>query len=1050
MSDDAGHPEAEFGLLGPLTVAVDGTPITVGAAKMRIVLASLLLRRGEVVSVDTLVERLWNGDPPAGARNAVQTYIRRLRTLLGAAGRLIVTSATGYSIDVPATAIDIHRFRGHMEQARAAAAAEHTEVEDRELRAALALWRGAPLPDVPSESLHRDEVPLLLEERFQALESRVDVDLRLDRHADLIAELHALTSEYPLRERLWHQLMLALYRCHRTAEALTAFRTVSTLLRDELGVDPGTELTDLHKRILTGDTALHDLRKPPTDGWVVACQLPPEVINFVGRDDLVERIATVVAPPAPTRNGLPIVVLSGPPGVGKTELAVHVAHRLRSQFPDGQLFVNLRGFSLDASVRAEETLGGFLRALGVPAERIPLPPDERGALFRSMMTGRRVLLVLDNASSPDQVRPLLPGSAECAVIVTSRDSLFGLSAVNGADRVPVDPVTGAEAEALLGTIIGADRADAEPTAVAELATACGFLPLALRIAASNLVAMPGQSVAEHVRELRSDDRLAAFAIDGDDQASVRVAFDLSYRALQPELARLFRLLSLAPGPDFDRYAVASIAGVGVAQARRMLASLATANLVMHHGADRYGFHDLIRDYAASQARRDSPESRVAATRRLMDYLLCTADAASRMLYSDFPRLPMPDLPSGVACPTWPTPLDALRWLDTEVMNLVATVRDAGVQDSGAPVWLLADSLLGYFVRQRQDIAWPSTLSSALAAAERAGDAVAMAALQRGLGRLHFRRNEHAQARACYLRSARLSQELGNRAGEGHDLIGLGTVAFELQDYVEAAQCFEKALPRLRTGGDREGEATSLVNLGITLTMVGRTERGRECLSYGRAIAEDLDLRNLRPRATAGLAMSRSWCGDFEHASAEFTSVLSSWTDLGYVQGQAETLRNLAEIHLETDRIHEAMTMAEQALALAEQMDAKWVAMGARVTLGEALLTLGNVEGSRRASTAAAALTAAGCGYWYPYVQLSLAACHRTTGDHVTAAALAGEVIKNQRPRLRARAHIELARTALAVGNHAEAKEHAGSARDISGTYGYRPDEQRACDILRKA
>ncbi|MGC4814771.1 BTAD domain-containing putative transcriptional regulator [Micromonospora sp. DT228] len=1050
MSNARGLPQVAFGLLGPLSVVVDGAPVIVGAAKMRIVLASLLLRRGEVVSVDMLVERLWDEQPPPGARNAVQTYIRRLRALLGAAGRVIVTSAPGYYIDVPAAAVDIDQFRRHVELARSAASAGDIEAEDQELRAGLTLWRGVPLSDVESESLSRDELPVLIEERLEAQVARFDVDLRLGRHAELIAELRGLVAEHPLREGLWHQLMLALYRSHRQAEALSVFRQVRTLLRDELGVDPSAELVELHQRMISGDPELHGHREPTNDGWVSVCQLPPEVHDFVGRSESVEQIRSVVAATGGSRTGLPLAVLTGPPGVGKTELAIHVAYQLRAEFPDGQLFVNLRGFSLDASLRTEEVLGGFLRALGVPAERVPRHPDEQGALFRSLMAGRRVLLVLDNAGSPDQVRPLLPGDAACAVIVTSRDSLIGLSAVNGARRVQINPVSRAEAEALLSRIIGADRTGAEPAAVADLATACGYLPLALRIAASNLAAMPDQRIAAHVRELRSEDRLRAFAVDGDDQASVRATFDLSYRALRPEVARLFRLLSLVPGSNFDLYAAASLAGVSPAEARRMLASLTTASLVEHLRNGRYEFHDLLRDYAGWQARQDSHEVRLAAARRLLDYFLRAADAASGLLYADFPRLPHPDTHSSPEFPNWTDPLDALAWLEAEVMNLVATVGDPLLQESGAPVWLLADSLLGYFVRQRQDIAWPDTLRRALEAAERAADPHATAALQRGMGRLHFRRNEYAEARASYQRSARLSQKLGDRAGEGRDVIGLGNVAFELQNYIEAARCYEEALPLLRESGDRDGVAIALVNLGITLIMIGRSGEGAERLDEGKKIAEDLGLRNLAPRATSGLAMLDSWCGRFEESAAGFASVLSDWSDLGYVQGQAETLRNMAEVHLESRRATEALAMAEQALGLAEQMDAKWMAMGAHVTLAEAHLRLGDAGSARRSLTAAAALTATGGGYWYPFVLVNLAACYRLAGDHETAVELALDVAENQRPRLRARAFVELALISVAIGDHAAAVRYARSALETSIRYGYRPDEDRARTVLRQA
>ncbi len=1063
VGDEDEVPEVTFDLLGPLTVTVGGAPVGVGASKLRILLASLLLRPGEVLSVDVLVDRLWGEElPPAGARNAIHTYVRRLRALLGAAAGVIVTKPSGYCVEVPSNAIDVLRFHRHLEQARAAAAAGDIEAEDRQLRAGLALWRGAPLADVDAESIQRDEVPLLVEGQLQALEQRVDVDLRRGRQAELVAELRALTAEYPLRERFSYQLMLALYRCHRQAEALNAFREVSTLLRDELGVDPGTELVQLHGRILAADPELDappvpappepapPAPAPPANGWLVACQLPPEVVDFVGRAELVADVVARCAPsPDTAPTGLPLVLLSGPPGVGKSELAIHVAYQLRAQFPDGQLFVNLRGFSRDAPIPPAEALGLFLRALGVPAARVPPRTDERAALFRSMLTGRRVLLVLDNAGSPDQVRPLLPGDPTCSVIVTSRDSLVGLTAVNGAHRVPVEPVTGPDAEALLSAIIGADRARAEPAALAELTAACGYLPLALRITASNLAAIPGQTIAQYAQELRCDERLGTLAVDGDEQASICTTFDLSYCLLKPAVAQLFRLLSLIPGHDFDRFAAASVAGVSPVEAGRMLHSLVCANLVQAHRDDRYQFHDLIRDYARLQADQEDGSTRQTASRRLLDYYLQVADAASQLLYRDFPRIPIPDPPAGLPRPDWASPLEALNWLETEAMNLTAAVSDPLLQESGAPVWLLADSLLGHFVRQRQDAAWLATFRSALTAAQRHGDPTVTAALQRGLGRLHFRSNEYHEARDWYVRSAELSRGLGDLAGEGRDQIGLAGVAFELQDYLEAARCIEAAIPLLRASGDREGVASALVNYGLTLIMIGRSDDGAAALVQGRALAEELDLHGVSPRAAAGLALMQSWRGEFERATVGFEHVRESWTAQGFLQGQAETLRNLAEIQLETGRPGQAVQLAQEALTLAEQMDSKWVAMGARVTLGEAHLLSGDTETASRHLTAAQTLTAAGSGYWYPYTQLGLAACCRIAGEHRSAAVYAQEVTGNQRPRLRARAHNELALLSIAAGDLPGAARQARWAADLSDAHGYRPEVERARGILRQ-
>ncbi|HKS99139.1 MAG TPA: BTAD domain-containing putative transcriptional regulator, partial [Rugosimonospora sp.] len=980
-------PEVAFGVLGPLIVTLDGVPVVLGAAKTRILLGSLLLRRGGVVPMDELVDRLWDNEPPAGARNAVHTYVRRLRGALGPAGRMIKTELAGYLIEAPASAVDLDRFRQHV--ARARAAAGDPAGEARELRAALALWRGQPLSDVRSDALHRNEVTHLVEERLQAVERRVDLDLAAGRSAELVAELRSLIAEYPLREHLWRQLMLALYRGNRQAEALAAFRDVSDVLREELGIGPCTELTELHQQILAGGPVPGGRQSPPADSWIPAFQLPAEVVGFVGRSDLVDRVARLLTTPGPAGTGVAMVTLSGPPGIGKTELAVHVAHQLRDRFPDGQLFVNLRGYSPNPPMRPVEALPRFLRAIGVGPERIPLDPDEQSALFRSALAQRRVLLVLDNAAGPDQVRPLLPGNATCAVIVTSRDSLHGLSAVNGAHRVPVDAVTPAEAEVLLSAILGPQRAATEPVALRELAAACGMLPLALRIAASHLAATPDQKIAAYVHQLRADDRISALSIEGDHQAAVRLAFDLSYDALKPEPARLFRVLSLVPGADFDGYAAANLAGLGPGEAQRVLGALVTANLVQPHGPGRFQFHDLIREYARGKAfSHDGVAECAAAGRRLFDFYLHSADAAGRLLYPDQPRLAKPDPGPLVRSPGWDSPREALDWLNAEAANMVAAAHEDNPGWPSVPVWLLVDALLGYVVRQRLDAVWVTVFTAAVTAAGTAGERAAEAALRRGLGRLLFQRGQYHESRDCYLDSLALCRSLHDGAGAGRNLIGLGAVAFEMQEYVESARHFEDALALLRVNGDRAGQATTLINLGTTLIIGGRLADGVARLTESGTLAAELGLRHLRSRAAANTALAHCWGGELERAAEELAWPLDWMVELGYVEGRSEALRILAEVHLGAGRTGAAVAAAGQALDLAEQVGSRWTEVGARVILSQALLADGRVDQAWGQLVAARELTVPGSGYWYPHVLLNLATCHRARGELAEAADLA--------------------------------------------------------------
>ncbi|MEO3810563.1 BTAD domain-containing putative transcriptional regulator [Sphaerisporangium sp. B11E5] len=577
---------------------MSGSPVRLQAAKVRIILASLLLRPNKSVSTDELSDRLWGEDPPKGVRSALQTYINRLRNALGPASHLIRTDSTGYRIELPAMKVDLGLFRADVAKAQEAKANGDLQSEGRALRDALSRWRGLPLADVPSPSLQIHEVPRLIEERLRVVERRIDVDLELARHTDLVGELRGLTVEHPHRERFWFQLMTVLYRSDRQAEALAAYDHIRTLLREELGIDPGHQLRGLYQQILTADQA--HITPVPVDRWRPPFQVPPDVSDFVGRAGHLDKIATLVGAGDGPRPAVPVVILSGPPGAGKTALAIHAAHRLRMAFPDGQLYLNMHGYSTRPPMTAGDALERFLRTQLSP-EMIPHDLDEKASVFRSLLADRRVLIVLDNVQSADQVRPLLPGAPTSAVFVTSRDNLLSLSALNGARRVPVGMISPHEATALLARILGPERVAAESAAIDAIAERCGYLPLALRIVAANLTALPGMSVESMVQQMRGD-RLAAMKIEGDDEAAVCQAFELSYRTLKPELARLFSLLSMVPGPHFDRYVAAGLADCQAAEAQRMLERLAATNLIYSSGSGQFRFHDLIRDYAQEQMR----------------------------------------------------------------------------------------------------------------------------------------------------------------------------------------------------------------------------------------------------------------------------------------------------------------------------------------------------------------------------------------------------------------------------------------------------------------
>lgn len=1048
MAGGEGTP-ASFGVLGALTASVAGTPVLIGAAKMRIVLASLLLQAGRPMSFEELADRLWN-DSAKGSRNATQTYVMRLRNLLGDAGSLVRTHPVGYLIDLPADAFDLSRFRRHVALAKQAGAQADLHTEGQELRAGLALWRGVPLADVPSDLLQQYEVPRLDEERLEALERRIEVDLELGRHAGLVVELQGLTTEHPLRERLWSQLMLALVRSERQAEALAAYREVSDLLRDELGVDPGEPLQRLHLQILNGDMAPAAGRQgsvtassAPADHWVVPRQVPPDVAGFVGRLLPVRQIDEITDPARQSSHAVPIVLLAGPPGAGKTALAVHTAHRLGARFPDGQLYIDLRGYSTSPPVAPLDALTRLLRAVGVQPEQIPAECDDQSALFRSVLGDRRVLVVLDNAVSPDQVRPLLPSSPNCAVLVTSRDNLNGLVAINGARRIPVGLLSEQEASDLLATLLGSDRVAADRAAADELAAACGYLPLAIRIAAANLDVLD-MDIAEYVRELRDSDRLTAMAIAGDEQAAIYLTFDLSYGVLKPELARFFRLLSLIPGPDFDKYAAANLANVPSASAARMLTRLTTANLIQLRSAGRYHFHDLINEFARTKClAEDSAGEREHALKRLFSLHLTATRIAEALAHQNNAASRAVAPSDDLELPPLSTPAEARQWLQDEAANMTALVCDTSSHSAKLPTWSLAKELNAYFQRQRLDDMWRATLTSAAAAAEERGDGPANAEMETCLARLEFNQSRHALARAHFSRASGLFNEVADKAGEARALSGVGAVTFDEGDYTSATKYFRQATALFEKAADTAGLVTALHNLGTALMTTGRTSEGLDQFAAARKLTTTPDLKPMDARLVASIALTELWRGRLPSSLAYYEAALATMQEFGYPQYASEILRSIAEVHLEAGRLGQADSVGRQALESAEEVKSPWLITGSNAVLGHIALRMDHLEQAFEHLSIAQERTTDRVRHWRAPVARGLAECHRRRGDLAAAADLLSHGLTDQRPRERGRAHHELAKILKSRGDLSAAVREAGLAAESGRAHGYHLDTARA-------
>jgi DNA-binding SARP family transcriptional activator len=891
--------DMRYGILGPVEAWDGERRLPIGGPQQRALLAVLVLNANRVVSTDRLVEMLWGDDPPASARSLLQGCVAGLRRALGP--EQLLTHAPGYLLRVTPGQLDLVRF----EQLVAEAEASRTDPERAAelLREALALWRGPALSGVTAKGL-RPEAVALEERRLAALEDRIDADVRLGHHASLVGELQELLQSHPLRERLWGQLMQALAGAGRPAEAHAVYQRLRETLIDQLGVEPAASLQQLYSGIL----ASTDQQAAPPQP--VPAQLPASPAGFTGRVADVKRLDELLTH---DRAGIAIGVIAGQAGVGKTALAVHWGHRVRDRFPDGQLYLDLRGYAAEPPVRPVEALAAFLAALGVPSDQIPVELEPAAALYRTRLADQRVLVLLDNAASAEQVRPLLPGAGVSLVLVTSRDRLGGLIARDGAVHFGLDVLDPAEAQELLGRLLGTERVEAEPAAAARLARLCGHLPLALRIAAANLTIHPHRRIADQVTEVAGD-RLAALAIDGDPQTAVRAAFDHSYSILEPDARRMFRLLGLVPGPEVTAGSAAALAGTEVEPAARLLDRLASAHLLGQPAPGRYRLHDLLRQYAAEWARREEPEVRVAAAGRLADWYLSRVDAAAKVLSPEKVRLRLSPPPG----PAFADHAAALAWLDAERANLLAAIRHAAKHGPWPLAWSLADALRGYFGRRMITVDWLTAAGHALAAAEAAGDVPGQATAQLSLADAYNRRSEYERAIVHYDHALHLFRRTDWPAGEASVLCNSGGVYLELGELERAAEQTSQALTLLRHAGMDASVAVCLGNLACVYAGLGQLDLAAGYATDALAVYRELGSAWGQATSLGYLGDIRRNQGRLDEALDLLDQALALHRDAGNRGGESDVLRAIAATHADAGRVAEAGVAAQSALVLARE------------------------------------------------------------------------------------------------------------------------------------
>jgi DNA-binding SARP family transcriptional activator/tetratricopeptide (TPR) repeat protein len=925
----------DFGLLGPLLVRDGARPVVVSAPRQRVLLATLLLSAGRVVSADALAEMLWDGRPPAGGRGALHSAIQRLRSTLGPLGAgLIVTRPPGYVLQLGDGGFDVRQFAVLAARGQAAAEAGAWPAAAGLLRQALGLWRGEALADVPSPRLHGREVPPLEDQRLAVLGARIDADLRLGRPGEVVAELRQLVAAHPLREHFHAQLMLSLYRAGRQGDALAAYLDVRRVLADELGVDPGPGLQRLHQRILAADPSLLPARSgrpaPRTaalDGTeaaperVVPRQLPVATRHFAGRAGALKVLAGLAAEAGGENRAVVIAAIEGTAGVGKTTLAVHIAHQVAGRFPDGQLYVNLRGFDPAAPpIPPGEAVRIFLEALGVPAAQIPASLDAQAGLYRSLLAGKRVLVLLDNAADAGQVRPLLPAGPGCLVLVTSRSQLTGLVAAEGAYPLTLDVLTGADARELLARRLGPDRLSADPAAAGELIELCARLPLALAIAAARAATQPGLPLAALAADLRdAGGRLDALD-GGHGAANVRAVFASSYHQLDPTAARMFRLLGLHPGPDISARAAASMAAQPLRPARAALAELTRAHLLAEPAPGRYSFHDLLRAYAAERAGSDDSQTdQRAAIHRMLDHYLHTAYPAAVLLHTTRKPVNRPPLQPGVE-PEQPADAgQALAWFEAEHRVLMAAAAQALEAGFDTHAWQIPWALGRFLDLQGLWHDWAVSEQIAVAASGRLGDRPAQAFAYQRLGIARARLGNYQDAYAHLEHALSIYNDIGDTAGQAnaHNTLAL-TLHYEGRDS-EGIGHAEQALEEYRTAGDQMGQAVALNTVGWLHTRLGDHQRA---LSYCQ---QTLDLlRELgNPQLEAGtwdsLGYAHHHLGDHAESAACYQRALDLRRKIGDRWGQAETLGHIGDVRHAAGQPQEARAAWEEALAILDDL-----------------------------------------------------------------------------------------------------------------------------------
>lgn len=906
--------QIRYSILGPARSWRGGDELDLGQPKQRAVLVTLLLSANRLVSQSAIVDGVWGERAPASAVNLVHTYVSRLRRVLDpgrpgrAAGHLLVGRGSGYMLRVGDGQLDLDDFGVLVGRARAYRHAADLAGAASEYTTALALWSGPPLAGIPGP-LADTERTRLDELRLAVALERAEVMLELGGQDEVSGYLSALAAEYPLRERIVALLMTALCHSGRQAEALAVYTRTRALLAEELGIDPGPELQQLYQQILAGDAVAASVSGGgPESDAPVPRQLPAGAAHFVGRTAELRQLTALLDGASDTERRVVISTITGSAGIGKTALAVHWSHQLTDRFPDGQLYINLRGFDPSGTpVHPGEALRGFLQALGLAPEHIPLALDDRAGLYRSLLAGRRVLVVLDNARDTAQARPLLPASPGCLVVITSRNRLASLVAAEGAYPLTLDVLSAQDAASLLARHIGTGRADAEPQTVAELIELCARLPLALAIVAARAVSdsqLPLTAMAEELREAPA--RLDALDA-GEPHANLRAVLSWSVDALDSQIADVFALLGVAPGPDISLPAAASLVAQPLLRTRALLRELQAAHLVVQYIPGRYRMYDLVRLYATEYAQHtQAQDGRETALQRLTDFYVLTARTGDRLLAPHRPQ------PAGLGEPVPGRPprsltslAEAQAWFSSEHPCLLAAQHLAADQGWDTAVWQLAWVLTTFHRRQGRLHDLVATWRAGLAAAQHSADPAALALAHTYLGQACALAGHHSEGLHHLHRALTYAEGTGDIASQAlaHSVL---TEVWEQQgddpralDHATHALYFYQAL------GDSVSEARMFGDVGWYHARLGNYGQARDYCRAALPLHHQHGDREAAAATLDSLGYIAHHDGNYEQALDYYTQALMMFRELRDSYREAEILDCLAQAHVALDQHDQA-------------------------------------------------------------------------------------------------------------------------------------------------